>query len=152
MTGRRARILTCVFLRIRQQEEEEEASLGTRCCYGFLYTTAQIFLHAPVGLILYWIIQYKQHGKGKPFAWRGGENNSELELTWNLHPFLMVTGLVYFMGQGRDKEGTSSYFALHCLKVCSNCLYRSSHLQFALKRGQSRYNDIAWNFVHLSLT
>ena len=96
------RILTCVFPRIRHQEEEEEASLGTRCCYGFLYAVTQIFLHAPVALILYWIIQYKQHGKGKPFAWRGGENNSELELTWNLHPFLMVTGLVYFMGQGKE--------------------------------------------------
>jgi len=99
--GRTAGSLTYRSTRIRhKEEEEEEASLGTRCCYGFLYTAAQIFLHAPVALILYWIIQYKQHGKGKPFAWQGGENNSELELTWNLHPFLMVTGFVYFMGQG----------------------------------------------------
>ena len=131
--------MTCVLPRIRhKEEEEEEASLGTRCCYGFLYTAAQIFLHAPVALILYWIIQYKQHGKGKPFAWQGGENNSELELTWNLHPFLMVTGFVYFMGQGKKEfcMPTSS----HRLKVCSNSLYRNSNLQFTkTKKGQRRH-------------
>ena len=88
--------------------------------------TTQIFLHAPVALILYWIIQYKQHGKGKPFAWQGGENNSELELTWNLHPFLMVTGFVYFMGQGKPTS--------HRLTVCPNSLYRNSNLQFAKKK------------------
>merc|ERR1711953_1224805 len=111
--------------RIRQQEEEDEASVGTRCCYGFLYAITQIFLHAPVALILYWIIQYKQHGKGKPFAWQGGdEDNSELELTWNLHPFLMVTGLIYFMGQGMLVYRTCTC----CRRIYANLFHSLLHL------------------------
>jgi len=122
--GRTAGSLTYRSSRIRQQEEEDEASLGTRCCYGFLYAITQIFLHAPVALILYWIIQYKQHGKGRPFAWQGGENNSELELTWNLHPFLMVTGLVYFMGQGMLVYRTCTC----CRRIYSKLLHSLLHL------------------------
>jgi len=94
--GRTAGSLTYRSARIRQTEEVE-TSLGTRCCYGFLYMITQIFLHAPVALILFWIFEFRS--KGEPFVWRG-QTNAELELTWNLHPFLMVTGLVYFMGQG----------------------------------------------------
>ena len=58
------------MFRIRQTEEEQKASLATKCCFGFIYVIAQIFLHAPVALILFWIIQYKALNN-KPFAWRG---------------------------------------------------------------------------------
>ena len=102
------------MFRIRQTEEEQKASLATKCCFGFIYVIAQIFLHAPVALILFWIIQYKALNN-KPFAWRGSalddpqtdppedpeEYLKDLELTWNLHPLLMVTGFIYFVGQGK---------------------------------------------------
>ena len=102
------------FFRVRRIEDEE-ASFGTICCFGFLFSVAQIFLHAALTLILFWICYFRwdQNAYPTPFLWRGEgekmENQSpeerfrqtkeDLKMTWNLHPFLMVAGFIYFMGQ-----------------------------------------------------
>merc|ERR1711988_1233928 len=123
--------------RIRQTEEEQKASLATKCCFGFIYVIAQIFLHAPVALILFWIIQYKALNN-KPFAWRVSalddpqtdppedpeEYLKDLELTWNLHPLLMVTGFIYFVGQGMLVYRTCSC----CPRLVSKILHAGLYL------------------------
>jgi len=98
-----------------RRTEDEEASLGTICCFGFLFSVAQIFLHAALTLVLFWICYFRwdQNKYPTPFLWRGeGEKldnqspeeryrqtKEDLKMTWNLHPFLMVAGFIYFMGQ-----------------------------------------------------
>ena len=67
---------------------------GARCCFGLLVLIAQILLNGVLALCLFWIIQYRSDDDGKPFAWR-----DDIKLEFNLHPFLMITGFIYFMGQ-----------------------------------------------------
>ena len=82
------------FFRHRKSEDDEMSG-GSRCCFGFMVFIAQILLHGVVGLVLFWVIQY--HGKDKawPFSWK-----TDPDLEFNLHPFLMIMGFIYFMGQG----------------------------------------------------
>ena len=71
---------------------------GARCCFGFMVFIAQILLHGVVGLVLFWVIQYhSKPGKTWPFSWK-----VDPELEFNLHPFLMIMGFIYFMGQGNE--------------------------------------------------
>jgi len=82
-----------------RKPETEEMSGGARCCFGLLTLVAQVLLHGVVALTLYWVIQYRwQDKKGFPFAWRGSEP-ADREKQWNLHPVLMITGLIYCAGQ-----------------------------------------------------
>jgi len=82
-----------------RKPETEEMSGGARCCFGLLTLVAQVLLHGVVALTLYWVIQYRwQDKKGFPFAWRGSEPGDR-EKQWNLHPVLMITGLIYCAGQ-----------------------------------------------------
>ena len=86
-------------------------SLGTKCCFWLFYLLAQIFLHGALALILFWVCVFRwdkdrvtETGEARfptPFLWRGGSggSNEELEYSLNLHPVLMVTGLVYLGGQ-----------------------------------------------------
>ena len=88
-------ILFFYFFRHRKSEDDEMSG-GSRCCFGFMVFIAQILLHGVVGLVLFWVIQY--HGKPDkawPFSWK-----TDPILEFNLHPFLMIMGFIYFMGQG----------------------------------------------------
>merc|ERR1712158_42007 len=67
---------------------------GSRCCFGFMVFIAQILLHGVVGLVLFWVIQYQGKEKAWPFSWK-----TDPDLEFNLHPFLMIMGFIYFMGQ-----------------------------------------------------
>ena len=68
---------------------------GSRCCFGFLVFIAQILLNGVVGLVLFWVIQYHSKAdKPWPFSWK-----VDPDLEFNLHPFLMIMGFIYFMGQ-----------------------------------------------------
>ena len=83
-----------------RHSDDDEPSLGTKCCFGFMFFVAQILLHGVITLILFWICAYRWDQEyPTPFIWQG-QTNQELEMTWNLHPFLMTTGLIYFLGQG----------------------------------------------------
>jgi len=89
--------------RMRRTDNDEETSLGTKCCFGFLFLIAQIFLHGALVLILFWIcwFRWNKNLRDVPFIWpTGDETNEELEMTFNLHPFLMIAGFIYLMGQG----------------------------------------------------
>ena len=82
-----------------------------------MFFLAQILLHAVVTLILFWICAYRWDQEfPTPFIWRG-ETNQELEMTWNLHPFLMSTGLIYLLGQGMlvYRSDLSRYICIHAL-------------------------------------
>ena len=79
-----------------REKNDDEMSGGARCCFGFMVFIAQILLHGVVGLVLFWVIQYhSKPGKTWPFSWK-----VDPELEFNLHPFLMIMGFIYFMGQG----------------------------------------------------
>jgi len=80
-------------------EDEEKMSGTSRCCFSLLFTACQVLLHGVVVLILYWVIQFRwKDGTGLPFSW-SDSSQVELEKQWNLHPFLMLTGFIYCMGQ-----------------------------------------------------
>jgi len=90
----------------RQRKAEPEAMSSTaRCCFGLLTLVAQILLHGVLALTLYWVIQYRwQDKQGLPFAWKTlegspAEREVAREKQWNLHPVLMITGLIYCSGQ-----------------------------------------------------
>ena len=84
-----------------RESEDEPLSAGAKCCFGFLFFFSQILLHGVIALILYWVVQFRwKDGEGLPFSWRGG-GQLDLEKQWNLHPVLMLTGLIYCMGQGK---------------------------------------------------
>lgn len=79
---------------------------GGRCCFGLLTLVAQVLLHGVLALTLYWVIQYRwpkdESGQqtGLPFAWRHKDSLPEdRDKQWNLHPVLMVAGLIYCSGQ-----------------------------------------------------
>merc|ERR1712203_376072 len=78
-----------------RKSEDDEMSGGSRCCFGFMVFIAQILLHGVVGLVLFWVIQYQGKEKAWPFSWK-----TDPDLEFNLHPFLMIMGFIYFMGQG----------------------------------------------------
>lgn len=87
--------LFCLFFRHRKSEDDEMSG-GSRCCFGFMVFIAQILLHGVVGLVLFWVIQYhSKPDKAWPFSWK-----TDPELEFNLHPFLMIMGFIYFTGQG----------------------------------------------------
>jgi len=97
--GREAYEVHQTTLQRHRKPETEEMSGGARCCFGLLTLVAQVLLHGVVALTLYWVIQYRwQDKKGFPFAWRGSEPGDR-EKQWNLHPVLMITGLIYCAGQ-----------------------------------------------------
>ena len=84
------------FVFRHRKSEDDEMSGGSRCCFGFMVFIAQILLHGVVGLVLFWVIQYQsKEGKAWPFSWK-----TDPDLEFNLHPFLMIMGFIYFMGQG----------------------------------------------------
>jgi len=97
--GREAYEVHQTTLQRHRKPETEEMSGGARCCFGLLTLVAQVLLHGVVALTLYWVIQYRwQDKQGFPFAWRGLEPGDR-EKQWNLHPVLMITGLIYCAGQ-----------------------------------------------------
>jgi len=83
-----------------RKTEVEHMSSTARCCFGLLTLVAQVLLHGALALTLYWVLQYRwqDKNKGLPFAWRGSEPGDR-EKQWNLHPVLMMTGLIYCSGQ-----------------------------------------------------
>ena len=120
-------------------EEEKNMSGCSRCCFYIFIILAEILLHGVVALCLYWIVQYRWDGEGLPFSWPGTEE-ADLEKLWNLHPVLMVTGLIYCLGQGillhslsfrlfRIFPGIIMYWSCSCgLQICSKLMYILFHL------------------------
>jgi len=97
---RRASYESAVALHnMHRKPEVESMGGGARCCFGLLTLVAQILLHGVLALTLYWVIQYRwQDQEGLPFAWRGS-GPSDREKQWNLHPVLMILGMIYCSGQ-----------------------------------------------------
>jgi len=107
-----------------RHSDDDETSLGTKCCFGFLFFAAQILLHGVITLILFWICAYRWDPEyATPFIWQG-ETNQELEMTWNLHPVLMSTGLIYFLGQGMLVYRTGSC----CRRIYTKLIHSMFHL------------------------
>merc|ERR1712156_699206 len=93
---------------------------GARCCFGFMVFIAQILLHGVVGLVLFWVIQYHSKAdKPWPFSWK-----VDPELEFNLHPFLMIMGFIYFMGQAMLMYRTCRC----CRRIWSKLLHTTFHL------------------------
>jgi len=109
-----------------RQSDDEEVSLGRKCCFGLLFIIAQILLHGSLTLLLIWITVMRWTPSEQyptPFLWQG-DTKEELELTWNLHPFMMMTGFIYFMGQGMlvYRVGTC------CRRIYTKLLHTMFHL------------------------
>lgn len=60
------------------------------CIFGWLLGLAQLLLHGAVGLVLFWVVYYRDG-----FGWR-----DQPKLEFNYHPVLMITGFVYLSGNG----------------------------------------------------
>jgi len=81
---------------------------------------AQILLNGVVGLVLFWVIQYHSKAdKPWPFSWK-----VDPELEFNLHPFLMIMGFIYFMGQAMLMYRTCRC----CRRIWSKLLHTTFHL------------------------
>jgi len=109
-----------------RHSEEEEPSLGRKCCFGFLFVIAQILLHGSLTLLLFWICVMRWSPSEQyptPFYWQGS-TQEELELTWNLHPFLMMAGFIYFMGQGMLVYRTGTC----CRRIYTKLVHTMFHL------------------------
>jgi len=103
-----------------REKNDDEMSGGARCCFGFMVFIAQILLHGVVGLVLFWVIQYhSKPGKTWPFSWK-----VDPELEFNLHPFLMIMGFIYFMGQAMLMYRTCRC----CRRIWSKLLHTTFHL------------------------
>ena len=76
---------------------------------------AQLLLHGLLGVLLYWLVEFRWDGSGLPFDWVGGD----VRLEWNLHPLLMVVGAVYCTGQGMLMFTCSTC----CLPCCSTIFH-----------------------------
>jgi len=103
-----------------RKSEDDEMSGGAKCCFGFLVFIAQFLLHGVLGLTFFWIVQY--HSKPEapwPFSWK-----RDPDLEWNLHPVLMVTGFIYFMGQAMLMYRTCRC----CRRIWSKLLHTMFHL------------------------
>jgi len=106
--------------RRHRKSEDDEMSGGAKCCFGFLVFIAQFLLHGVLGLTFFWIVQY--HSKPEapwPFSWK-----RDPDLEWNLHPVLMVTGFIYFMGQAMLMYRTCRC----CRRIWSKLLHTMFHL------------------------
>jgi len=106
--------------RMHRKSDDDEMSGGARCCFGFLVFIAQILLHGVLGLVFFWIVQY--HSKPNspwPFSWK-----EDPDLEWNLHPVLMITGFIYFMGQAMLMYRTCRC----CRRIWSKLLHTMFHL------------------------
>lgn len=64
------------------------SSPGNWCIFGLLLGLAQLLLHGALGLVLFWVFQYRGG-----FGWR---ENPQLE--FNYHPVLMIGGFIYLLG------------------------------------------------------
>jgi len=102
-----------------RKSEDDEMSGGSRCCFGFMVFIAQILLHGVVGLVLFWVIQYQGKEKAWPFSWK-----TDPDLEFNLHPFLMIMGFIYFMGQAMLMYRTCRC----CRRIWSKLLHTTFHL------------------------
>lgn len=81
---------------------------------------AQILLHGVVGLVLFWVIQYhSKPEKAWPFSWK-----TDPDLEFNLHPFLMIMGFIYFTGQAMLMYRTCRC----CRRIWSKLLHTTFHL------------------------
>jgi len=117
--GTLARNESQVVVRHREKNDDEMSG-GSRCCFGFMVFIAQILLHGVVGLVLFWIIQY--HSKQRepwPFSWK-----ADPDLEFNLHPFLMIMGFIYFMGQAMLMYRTCRC----CRRIWSKLLHTTFHI------------------------
>jgi len=104
---------------MHRKSEDDEMSGGSRCCFGFMVFIAQILLHGVVGLVLFWVIQFNGKGKAWPFSWK-----TDPDLEFNLHPFLMIMGFIYFMGQAMLMYRTCRC----CRRIWSKLLHTTFHL------------------------
>ena len=72
-------------------DDESETSAASRFFFGLLWCFAQIGLWGSVLMLLYWFLKFDQG-----FAWK-----DERRKMFNLHAFLMLTGFIFFNGQGQ---------------------------------------------------
>ena len=63
------------------------------CVFGWLLGLAQLLLHGALGLVLFWVVYYRQG-----FGWR-----DEPKLEFNYHPVLMIGGFIYLVGNGSNQ-------------------------------------------------
>jgi hypothetical protein len=83
-------------------------------------------LHGVVGLVLFWVVRFHTtDGASFPFAWKEDPTKE-----FNLHPVLMIVGLIYFMGQGLTSPHSSTYsfnfsifFIFYLILLLHTCLF-----------------------------
>jgi len=68
---------------------EEQMTGGWACLFYFLVVVTELLLFGVLILSLVWV--YKFHGG---FAW-----NEDVDKQFNVHPVLMITGFIFFMGR-----------------------------------------------------
>merc|ERR1712243_267929 len=106
-----------------RKSDVQPMSSTARCCFGLLTFVAQILLHGVLALTIYWVIQYRWQDKtGFPFAWRGSQPGDR-EKQWNLHPVLMITGLIYCSGQAMLVYGSCRC----CRRIWNKLLHTMFH-------------------------
>lgn len=95
---------------VSRSNEKEEFTGCTSCCFGFLSFVCQILLFGALGLVLYWVIEYRGG-----FAWR-----ETPEKEFNYHPVLMVGGFIFLMG-----EAMLVYRTCRCCRRIYNKLWHT---------------------------
>lgn len=85
-------LILYLFIAFRTPKVEggSSSSPGNWCIFGLLLGLAQLLLHGALGLVLFWVFQYRGG-----FGWR---ENPQLE--FNYHPVLMIGGFIYLLGNG----------------------------------------------------
>lgn len=78
------------YVKSTASDDESEVSTASRFFFGLLWCFAQIGLWGAVLMLLYWFLKFDQG-----FAWK-----DERRKMFNLHAFLMLTGFIFFNGQG----------------------------------------------------
>jgi len=58
------------------------------CIFGWLLGLAQLLLHGALGLVLFWVLYFREG-----FGWKGYP-----KLEFNYHPVLMIVGFIYLGG------------------------------------------------------
>ena len=119
------------------------------CCFGFLMCLAQILLHGALVLVLYWVFMFHPNdgNDSKPgqdqtdeFVWPFAWKTEAKKIFW-IHPVLMITGFIYFMGQCMSFFFllSQAFFEYLARNPCIDSVMRRSEYS----RGPSRFFGMA---------
>lgn len=97
-------------IKVKTVDDDESWGAGAKCGFGFLMFLTQVLLFGSLGLVLYWVFQY-----------RGGIGwQDEIDKEFNLHPVLMIGGFVFLLG-----EAILVYRLCRCCRKIYNKLFHT---------------------------